>query len=185
VGGKASNPIRTRIDRKLKLEIHKLEFNRKEKRPLLAYKAARAWKPVSCDWNTLKSGSADSRGIAAAATATNAALLLPTVGILTLPDPPLSWGSGDSVEQARIVVQADQNLFDCLLLLLVGNKHLQAAAVGDCNEQQSEVEVEAAAAEEEAMGTLAAALFAPQWSQNSSEAFPQILNTYFFKALAP
>jgi hypothetical protein len=59
-------------------------------------------------------------------------------------------------------VQADQNLFDCLLLLLVGNKHLQAAAVGDCNEQQSEVEVEAAAAEEEAMGTLAAALFAPQ-----------------------
>jgi cellobiose-specific phosphotransferase system component IIB len=84
-------------------------------------------------------------------------------------------------------VQADQNLFDCLLLLLVGNKHLQAAAVGDCNEQQSEVEVEAAAAaeEEEAMGTLAAALFAPQGSQNSSEAFPQILNTYFFKALAP
>jgi hypothetical protein len=59
-------------------------------------------------------------------------------------------------------VQADQNLFDCLLLLLVGNKHLQAAPVGDCNEQQSEVEVEAAAAEEEAMGTLAAALFAPQ-----------------------
>ncbi len=59
-------------------------------------------------------------------------------------------------------MQADQNLFDCLLLLLVGNKHLQAAAVGDCNEQQSEVEVEAAAAEEEAMGTLAAALFAPQ-----------------------
>jgi hypothetical protein len=62
-------------------------------------------------------------------------------------------------------VQADQNLFDCLLLLLVGNKHLQAAAVGDCNEQQSEVEVEAAAAEEEkeeAMGTLAAALFAPK-----------------------
>ncbi len=83
-------------------------------------------------------------------------------------------------------MQADQNLFDCLLLLLVGNKHLQAAAVGDCNVQQSEVEVEAAAAEEEeAMGTLAAALFAPQWSQNSSEAFPQILNTYFFKALAP
>ncbi len=63
-------------------------------------------------------------------------------------------------------MQADQNLFDCLLLLLVGNKHLQAAAVGDCNEQQSEVEVEAAAAEAEeeegAMGTLAAALFAPQ-----------------------
>lgn len=59
-------------------------------------------------------------------------------------------------------MQADQNLFDCLLLLLVGNKHLQTAAVGDCNEQQSEVEVEAAAAEEEAMGTLAAALFAPQ-----------------------
>jgi hypothetical protein len=59
-------------------------------------------------------------------------------------------------------VQANQNLFDCLLLLLVGNKHLQAAAVGDRNEQQSEVEVEAAAAEEEAMGTLAAALFAPQ-----------------------
>jgi hypothetical protein len=64
-------------------------------------------------------------------------------------------------------VQADQNLFDCLLLLLVDNKHLQAAAEGDCNEQQGEVEVEtaaaaAAAAEEEAMGTLAAALFAPQ-----------------------
>jgi hypothetical protein len=134
-GAEASNPIGTRIDRKLKLEIHKLEFNRKEKRPWLAYKAARAWKPVSCDWNTLKSGSADSRGTAATATATNAALLLPTIGILTLPDPPPSWGSVDSVEQARIVVQADQNLFDCLLLLLVGNKHLQAAAVGDCNEQ--------------------------------------------------
>ncbi len=89
-GGEVSNPIGTRIDRKLKLEIHKLEFNRKEKRPWLAYKAARAWKPVSCDWNTLKSGSADSRGTAAAATATNAALLLPTVGILTLPDPPPS-----------------------------------------------------------------------------------------------
>ncbi len=59
-------------------------------------------------------------------------------------------------------MQADQNLFDCLLLLLVGNKHLQAAAVGDCNEQQSEVEVEAAEEEEGAMGTLAAALFAPQ-----------------------
>ncbi len=64
-------------------------------------------------------------------------------------------------------MQANQNLFDCLLLLLVGNKHLQAAAVGDRNEQQSEVEVEAAAAAEEeeeegAMGTLAAALFAPQ-----------------------
>ncbi len=60
-------------------------------------------------------------------------------------------------------MQADQNLFDCLLPLLVGNKHLQAAAVGDCNEQQSEVEVEAAAPPpEEAMGTLAAALFAPR-----------------------
>jgi hypothetical protein len=42
-----------------------------------------------------------------------------------------------------------------------------------------------AAADEEAMGTLAAALFTPQWSQNSSEAFPQILYTYFFKGLAP
>jgi hypothetical protein len=41
-GGEASNPIGTRIGRKLKLEIHKLEFNRKEKRPLLAYKAASA-----------------------------------------------------------------------------------------------------------------------------------------------
>jgi hypothetical protein len=71
---------------------------------LLAYKAASAWKPVSCDWNTLKSGSADSRGTAAAATATNAALLLPTGSILTLPDPPLSTKVEQNESQMLLLI---------------------------------------------------------------------------------